>query len=282
MNKSYICNYATIRFLPYTETQEFVNIGIVLACSEINYFNYRIELHRRDRISGFFPELDQKIFMEGRKYIKDDLSRIRRELHVANKNGQYFMKFKLEDFNKYFKELVRPRESIFRFGPISTTTTSAPDEELDRIYGDLVERQFAKHEEYQENIMRARLKDFFKQNLICDFKEGKVGNESYHVKFPFVREDSFGFRAIKPLDLAKREPTKIIEHGDAWIAKIKRLKELEYNPELFLFTVNRPARSKLGLVKASDKILCELDDLHVIINDFDDMNSTIQFATSKK
>ncbi len=26
------CNYAIIRFLPYPETEEFVNVGVVLAC----------------------------------------------------------------------------------------------------------------------------------------------------------------------------------------------------------------------------------------------------------
>ena len=51
-------NGYVVRFLPYPETEEFVNIGVVMACPETGTFDFRIETRRRERITGFFPELE--------------------------------------------------------------------------------------------------------------------------------------------------------------------------------------------------------------------------------
>ena len=41
--KRFACHYAIIRFLPYPETQEFANVGVVLACPESGYFGFKLE-----------------------------------------------------------------------------------------------------------------------------------------------------------------------------------------------------------------------------------------------
>ncbi len=53
MKHKTICNYAVIRFLPYPETEEFVNVGVILACPETRTIDYMLETRRRDRITGF-------------------------------------------------------------------------------------------------------------------------------------------------------------------------------------------------------------------------------------
>lgn len=37
------CNYAVVRFLPYRETGEFVNVGVVLYCREAGFFDVALE-----------------------------------------------------------------------------------------------------------------------------------------------------------------------------------------------------------------------------------------------
>ena len=54
--KDYICNYSTIRFQPYRETGEFVNIGVLLSCPQVGFFKYRVDKVHHGRISKFFPE----------------------------------------------------------------------------------------------------------------------------------------------------------------------------------------------------------------------------------
>ncbi len=58
MKNRFICNFAVVRFLPYPETEEFVNIGVVLACPQTGLFDYTLEKRRRDRITHFFPEME--------------------------------------------------------------------------------------------------------------------------------------------------------------------------------------------------------------------------------
>ncbi len=40
------CRYAILRFLPYTETGEFANVGVVLACPATGYFGFKLETRR--------------------------------------------------------------------------------------------------------------------------------------------------------------------------------------------------------------------------------------------
>ena len=53
-----------MRFLPYLETGEFANVGIVLFCPESGYFGYKLMSRVRARITAFFEELDGKVYRE--------------------------------------------------------------------------------------------------------------------------------------------------------------------------------------------------------------------------
>ncbi|WP_253275820.1 DUF3037 domain-containing protein, partial [Xanthomonas vasicola] len=43
------CQYAIVQFLPYPETGEFANVGVVLACPQMRYLGVRIAPHRRTK-----------------------------------------------------------------------------------------------------------------------------------------------------------------------------------------------------------------------------------------
>jgi hypothetical protein len=51
------CNYSVIRFLPYPESGEFVNIGVVVSGPQTGFLDFRIERKKFGRIGKFFPEL---------------------------------------------------------------------------------------------------------------------------------------------------------------------------------------------------------------------------------
>ena len=56
------CQYTIIRFLPYAETGEFANVGIVLACPETGLLDARLmPTKKTGRITGFFEQLDKQI-----------------------------------------------------------------------------------------------------------------------------------------------------------------------------------------------------------------------------
>ena len=63
----YVCNYSILRFLPYPETGEFVNIGVVLLASN-GEFHYQLD-RTRQRVTRFFKTLDHKIYLRARDEI---------------------------------------------------------------------------------------------------------------------------------------------------------------------------------------------------------------------
>ncbi len=272
MEKSFACNFAVARFLPYPETEEFVNIGVVLLCPRLGYFNYKLETRRRDRVTNFFPELKPELFTMGRKWLNDELTRIRRLFGDKRKGDtrQLLLDTGIPYYQQIFRELTRPREAIFRFNGISTSMAADPEAELQRLFNHFVERQFAQHVDYHEKVMTQRLAKFFEEHHVVGYTERKLGDEDYHVTMPFVYGDTNkrdGIRAVKPLDLARVDSTRIIEHGDRWVLRVKRLQEKDYNPERFLFTVRSPRAEPQKQKHAAD--ICQrLRELraHVVTN----------------
>ncbi|MDD5090019.1 MAG: DUF3037 domain-containing protein [Candidatus Wallbacteria bacterium] len=257
------CNYAVIRFLPYSETQEFVNIGVAIMCPQTGYFDYKMEQRRRDRVRNFFPELEPDIFIIGRRNFKDELCRVKKMLSVndVNKGRQTF--FDDRTMAEFFIGMTKSKESLFRFGNPGSVLTADPQKEMVRLFNLHVGRQFAQREEYQEEVMRKHLERDFRDQNIIEYVKAHLGVEDYSVSFPFVRDAGSGkgmVRAVKPLHLAKDDPTKIYEHGDAWTSKIYRLKKLGYKPDRFLFTLKLPAENN-HCIKAANEVCEQLHDL---------------------
>ncbi len=278
MKENFVCSYAVVRFLPYMETQEFVNIGVVMACPTLRLFDFKIELKRRERVNGFFPELQADIFMQGRRDFARELLRLKK---LLSEKPTPQMRLPLADgeFVRIFREVVRTRESIFRFGSIGTVLTHDPAAELTRLFQHFVERQFAQHEDFQETIMARRLAQNFRAKHIMEYKSEKLGDDNYQVSIPFVRhmgDEKTAIRAIKPLDLAKRDPTRIIEHGDRWLARVGHLRKMNYDPAAFLFPVKMPAESKQ--LRAAEGIREELEATGVKIISFRDTDRIVEFA----
>lgn len=282
MNKRFAHNFAVIQFLPYPETQEFVNIGVVLMCPQLRCFDYRIEKRRRERVTDFFPELDPKVFILGRHDFERELKRLKNMLNAPNAATQMEFGVAQADFVALFQEVVRPRESIFRFGQVGTVLAEEPATEIDRLFGHYVERQFAQQATFQEKIMEQDLNKVFKARQIIMFKQERLGGNEYHCTMPFVRKmgtEGTDILAIKPLDFARNEPTRIVDHGDHWVARIKRLQKQHYRPETFLFPVRLPDQNR-STRKVADDACNELLDIGVQVLLINETDRIVAFAQS--
>ena len=271
------CNYAVVRFLPYRETGEFVNVGVVLFCRDAGFFDVMLETKRRQRVTDFFPELDREVFSQGRQTFNQELRRVKQMLCADDR--------RLADDARLtiFRELVRPRESVFRFSEVGTVLAEDPAKKLAELFDRFVNRQFAKAKEYQETVMAHRLMDVLKAHqLLGHYQQNKkIGNDEFHVLMPIVSEArnhrGVALRAIKPLDLDRDEPTKIYDHGDAWIKRVERLKQVNQLPEGMLFTV-REATTDEKRIKACQQIREELARLEVRVLTNGDENGVLEFA----
>ena len=53
----YAMRFAVIRFMPYVQTREFANIGIIITHPQSGYFDFKIE-QRYSRLSRFFRHFE--------------------------------------------------------------------------------------------------------------------------------------------------------------------------------------------------------------------------------
>ena len=124
MNKV-ACQYAIVRFAPFVETGEFANVGIIMIAPKQRYFGFELELKRYGRITKFFDDVDSKLYRKTLYNLKDELDRV---TYVFKQHGfDKRLKFNDIDFvNGLFKEIVRTRETIVRFGEIRTVLAEEP------------------------------------------------------------------------------------------------------------------------------------------------------------
>jgi len=232
------CTYAALRFLPYRETGEFANIGVVVCAPEAGYFAYRCDAKLAKRVTGFFPELDRAIFRDAVRGMTTLLERLRPQLARKAIPGESIH----ADLVNRFHELARTREGMLSFAPAGALLAPTPEAALDDLHRRLVLRQFAKEPEYQERILRKRLADCLRTwKLETHYRQAMIGNEEFHVSVPFVHAvEGRPRKILRPLDLNRPDTTSIYRHSDQWLLAMRRLRQFGTLPEKVIIPVHLP------------------------------------------
>jgi hypothetical protein len=237
--KKFACQYAIVRFLPYLETGEFANVGIVMLCPDAGFFEFKLLKHVR-RITAFFEELDAGIYRRAANDFRLELKRIRNWLAHQHQNSM-----DVELARHLFSELTRPREAMMRFEGVRVVLADDPAQQFDDLFGHYVERNFAT-KAYQEQLLVKNVRRVLVDaKLEKQYRPETLGDTAaYHTHFPFVhREGDRADKAIKPLHLAHEDPAQIYDHGWAWLGKVEKLRALKLLPEQVLFPVQGPAET---------------------------------------
>jgi len=163
---------------------------------------------------------------------------------LAHKGGEF-------EVRQAFKVLTHPRDAILRFGEERTILVEQPATTLAQLFGRYVEHDFVTHE-YRETQLEKRVQQLVGGlNLTHPFKEAKLGGDDFVVRFPLVQMvDDVPAKIIKPFYLGQDDPNKIYNHGDLWLAKLKRLQKRHQLPQRVLFAVEGPTQD-------DDKWMCE-------------------------
>jgi hypothetical protein len=96
------------------------------------------------------------------------------------------------------------------------------------------------------------------------YKETPIRERHIHATFPFAYTPEGAtapVRAIKPLHLGHASPTKIFDHGDRWLQKVRRLRQFGCLPERVIFPVQLPT-------KDSDFAEERAEVAHLVLDDF--------------
>ncbi|MGY1882274.1 DUF3037 domain-containing protein [Pseudomonas reactans] len=255
---NFICNYSILRFLPYPETGEFVNIGVVLLANT-GEFKFKIAT-KRQRVTRFFETLEHKVYLRAKGEIEDELNRLV-DFFARHENETSLL-------TSTFKHLTHPRETMMRFSQPGSMAIENVGTALDELFEHYVNHSFA-NKEYQEKVLERQLGSLLaSSNLKQRYKEQRLGTIDYDVRFPFVMlADQVVEQAIKPIFFGQAEPAKILEHGDAWLSKIMRLNKADKLAKDTLFIAEPPAPGKAKLLKAYNEVtqaLTEFDGVRVI------------------
>lgn len=273
------CQYAIVRFTPFVETGEFANVGIVMMAPEERFFGYKLLTRRHGRITKFFEELDAKVFRTAMNELKEELGRV----HDVLKGYGFDRRLKDNDIDfarQLFAEVMRPRETIVRYGEPRVVLTDNPKEKLKGLFAFYVERNFVT-KEYRETVMEKGLRQLFFQHQLGErFHRTKVGDDEFHVTFPFVEmSNEHPTKIIKPLNLAQGDPTKILEHGNKWEFRIQKLQDQHNLSAKVLFAVDGPDEGGKR-AKAYQEAVGMLNETGVDVLPYKDRTEILQFAAS--
>ena len=252
MNKT-ICNFATLRFRPFPETEEFACFGVVMLCANTKQFDYRIGSEAKGRISHFFGELDDSVFRDTLKHIHEVLEGIKNRIEIINAGGDFFEGGTPDGL---FDNLIRPRENIVKFSPPYTVVCDDPQAELQRQYENIVCRAFVVRDEYAEHVMRVRVRACL-DALRIPYKQ-KYALEYGSIRFavPFFLHDNEN-RAIKPLNLAQKTPVEIFDLAAKWGNRLALMHE-EFTPSRILMPIRMPDPTKHELFDTANEALGKL------------------------
>ena len=261
----HLCHYALLRFMPYREAEEFVNIGVVLACPKAGTLSVVVERKKFKRVTDFFPEFKQKTTTA---VYRDGLTVLLREIDRFALQADHDKRFNhpqtAEQVRATFLALTRPREAIFHFSAPRTLLTNNVERQLQQLFDLYVERQLTDSPDAPEEYLRRELGRFLEQSGLAHlYRKAEIGPPERAVAFPFVTGPPDAppslLRAIKPLNLAHDQTGEIYRHGDHWVGNLRRLHRAGALPAATLFAVSQPPAGT-PTQRAAAEICAELSD----------------------
>lgn len=252
--KNFACRYAIVQFAPYVETGEFANVGIVFACPETGYFDFKLQTRRAARITAFFDTLSAEVYKLALKTLQAELERIQNLI-----KGLQATPARAEHIRELLNALAQPREAIIRFNHVRPLLTPDPVAQLEKLFDYYVDHTFATPEFIEQTITK-RIQNLLKGvALPAPFRSESIGDDQFHVQFPLVQSMNGELtKIIKPFNLTQDEPNRIFDHGDAWLQKVRRLRKRDLLPRHVLFAVAAPPHSDLKRFGAYEEICTEM------------------------
>ncbi|RLM26530.1 hypothetical protein BIY29_05595 [Brenneria alni] len=264
------CLYSIVRYAPFAETEEFANIGVVLCAVKKKELFFLLTQSNDSRINAFFR--DDTIF----PLAKDAINR---ELKLAQTLTPTIKT--VENVSYFFNNLTAKKESIFHFSSVRSILTRDPQQEVKLLYD-----RFINHCDYnkerREEILTRELKNRLNSydELKNIFKKEVIGGDLTRFTMPFVaKKDEDILCAIKPLAFVQKEPGKMMEHCDSWVARVVRAaNENLLNLSNILFTIDGQKNPTNSESKAMDEIRRTFDRNNIIHLKHDDESAIVSFA----
>lgn len=227
----YACLYSIVRFAPFTETEEFANVGIVLSAPAIGRMEYRLARKNLKRVNHFFE--CNNLFAKAMEIAQNELDAVQSMTKEAQES----------QIVNHFRYLTEPKESLIRFSPMRSILVDNLDATLEELFGRFIERQGTGHDR-REEVMVREIRALFTEASIRSFRDETLTGELSKLHLPLVHRNKV-VAAIKPLAFDQTEPSSILDHCDQWLMKFVRAeREGIIHLENVLIPVSAPAENE--------------------------------------
>jgi hypothetical protein len=269
------CMYAVVRFMPFAETREFANVGVVIIAPKLGIYDFKLAPQKFGRVTHFFEDLDGVVYKHAIEGIEAELERVRDFLVHNYIQGK--------DLVEYFKEITRTRESVLHFGEIGTLLTDNVNVTVDKLYDRLIGRNFTTSKEYKEQQMVRVLKSQLTSNLPkgVRYTQQNIKAGIFDISMPLVTKINSNYRIIRPLAFEQKNVLQAMEHGETWINRLKKLINSEViEAKRALFALEKPLNRKLEFMKVYEDVYGEIQNLGAVAEDFSDTSNIVKFAAA--
>jgi hypothetical protein len=269
------CMYAVVRFMPFAETREFANVGVVVIAPKLGLYDFKLAPKTFNRVTKFFDDLDGVVYKHAIEGFEEELKRIRNYLAHNHVQGKSLV--------DYFKEITRTRESVLHFGEVGTLLTDNINVAVDKLYERLIGRNFTESKEYKEQQMIRVLKSQLTAKLPSGIRYTKqnLKADMYDIPVPLATRINDSYRIIRPLAFEQPNVLLAMEHGEAWVNRLKKLINFDVvQADKALVAFEKPVHRKQEFMKVYEDVVGEIKNLGALTKDYGDTDSIIQFASA--
>lgn len=111
-----LVRYSTIRFIPYADTQEFVNVGIIIHAPKCGMLLFKLPEIQSKRVSQFFENIDHELYKNAAKMVITDLKRIQNLISGMDD----------KELAALMDEVTKPKEASLTYSESSALLTKEP------------------------------------------------------------------------------------------------------------------------------------------------------------
>ncbi|MCQ9087401.1 DUF3037 domain-containing protein [Vibrio alginolyticus] len=263
-----VCHFHVIRFMPFFETGEFANVGVVMYSPATGFFDYRLAPSNFGRVKSFFKELDNDLY-------KLILSSIESEFEYIKE----LVELERNDISNIMNELTRPRDGMILYSNKRSVLTTNPEQALENEYLLNVGRVFASRVDFEQK-MASEIRNWIKPSIVgAKYKRQKLNTQFYEFELPLVAQVAEEIKAIKPLAFKQKNALLASDHVNTWIGRAKNLiKAGTVQSHNLLFAMQPPEGKHDDIVNIYGDARHELNLNCIPCIEYDDKVRLIEFA----
>jgi len=122
----HVFEYALLRAVPRQERGEFVNVGVLVYCKDLDFLGARVHVDER-RVLALDPFLDVEVLRASLEHLGLSCDGVPKAGPVSRTTA-----------GQRFRWLTAPRSTIVQTSPAHTGLTDDPEAELERLLSALV------------------------------------------------------------------------------------------------------------------------------------------------